>query len=313
MGSSGCLRCSTNFAFNLLPAVPRPLANTTTPGPFLKWAGGKTQLLGEFKTLYPRPDGIKRYFEPFLGGGSVFFHVSASLEPAKAFLSDGNAELINAYKAIRSDVELVIEALGRHKQAHSKKHFYSTRKKQPSELPTSAERAARLIYLNKTCFNGLYRVNSQGLFNVPFGKYDHPTIFDPEALRRASKALRNASLRTAHFRRIQDKAQSGDFVYFDPPYHPVSQTAYFTSYTDKPFGKTEQEELAAIFRNLSDKGCKVMLSNSDTDFVHALYSGFIIKKVFARRNINMRGGGRGLISEVVVLNYEPELAEMRAG
>ncbi len=276
---------------------PRPAH--AAPGPFLKWAGGKAQLLAAFRGLYPRQP-IQRYVDPFLGGGAVFFHVKETLKPRRALLADANGELIATYKAIRSDVEGVIEALMRHKENHGEKYFYELRTKNPT---SPSERAARLIYLNKTCFNGLYRVNSRGIFNVPFGRYENPSIFDPQALRGASAALRAVTLRTGDFRKTLDKAGEGDFVYLDPPYQPVSSTANFTSYTNQPFGQSDQEALAALYGRLAKRGCLMMLSNSDTRFVRKLYRGFDVRTVPARRNINSRGDRRGPVTEVVVLNY----------
>jgi DNA adenine methylase len=280
--------------------------------PFLKWAGGKGQLLAAYEAFYPRPRDITGYVEPFLGSGAVFFHVQALLKPKRVALSDGNAELIGAFEAVRDSVDQVIARLAGHKSRHSEEYFYDVRAQDPRQLRSAADRAARLIYLNKTCFNGLYRVNSRGLFNVPFGHHKNPSLCDPEALQEASARLANVDLRTAHFREVLAVAKSGDFVYFDPPYHPLSGTAYFTSYTEGSFGEADQRELAAVYAKLADRGCKVMLSNSDTPLIRDLYSDFHIHRVLARRSINSNGERRGKIAEVVVTSYAPPAASKAA-
>lgn len=275
------------------------------PRPFLKWAGGKTQLLEQFVGLYPPAGSFKRYIEPFVGSGAVFFHISSLLLAESALLADSNEELINVYCAVRDDVEGLIRRLRRHKAYHSKEHFYSVRAQQRGRLDPTA-RAARLIYLNKTCFNGLYRVNSRGEFNVPMGSYADPPILDEENLRQASLALRRVKLRMGHFTKVLSTATAGDFVYLDPPYHPVSNTSYFTSYTRGSFRIEDQRELARVFRELDRKGCALMLSNSDTPFIKELYEGcgyqFLVS---ARRNINSKADKRGHITELVVMNYKP--------
>jgi DNA adenine methylase len=271
--------------------------------PFLKWAGGKGQLLAQFERFYPRRGEVKRYLEPFLGGGAVFFHVDAVVQPARVFLSDSNQELIEAFEAVRDEPEKVIAQLEKHRVQHSKEHFYKVRDKAGSR--SAVDRASRMIYLNKACFNGLYRVNSRGLFNVPFGRNVNPSIYDRESLLAASASLQHADLRVAPFTKVLDVAHPGDFVYFDPPYVPLSKTSYFTAYTRGAFGPKEQERLAEVYAELADRGCKVMLSNSNAPVVHELYERFEIHRVSARRNINSKADGRGEISEVVVLNYKP--------
>jgi DNA adenine methylase len=281
--------------------------------PFLKWAGGKGQLLAAFERYYPRREDVRGYLEPFLGSGAVFLHVQALLAPKRVVLTDSNAELINAFEAVKERVEDLIDLLADHKRRHDKdpeRYFYKVRDEAPPHPLSETERAARLIYLNKTCFNGLYRVNSKGRFNVPFGRYKNPTLCDPEALREASARLKGVKLGTGHFSRVLKVAKPGDFVYFDPPYHPLSGTAYFTSYTEGSFGEADQRELAAVFTALSARGCKVMLSNSDTEFIRDLYKEFAEFQFseLARRNINSRGDRRGQISELVVTNYPPREA-----
>ncbi len=261
------------------------------PRPFLKWAGGKTQLLPQILARFPKV--YRRYHEPFVGGGAVFF----GLLPARAILSDINADLVATYAAIRDDVGAVIAALEEHEVSET--HYYAVRAQQPGEL-TAVAAAARTIYLNRTCFNGLYRVNRRGEFNVPFGRYTNPTVCNSENLRAVSAALARVDLRCEDALAIGKRAQPGDLVYFDPPYDPVSPTASFTSYAKGGFGKEEQTALAEVFRSLAERGVNVVLSNSDTPFVRKLYKGFRLEKVFARRAINSRADRRGVVSEVLV-------------
>jgi DNA adenine methylase len=274
------------------------------PRPFLKWAGGKTQLLSQFQALYPHPRSIRRYIEPFVGSGAVFFKLRRLAGLREVLLADNNEELINVYVAVRDHVEGVIAALRRHKALHSKEHYYEVRAKSLRRMSSTA-RAARLIYLNKTCFNGLYRVNSKGGFNVPMGRYQDPPILNAENLRAAGQALEKTGLKAAHFRKTLDVARKGDFIYFDPPYHPLSKTSFFTSYTEGAFTASDQKDLAEVYSILARRGCRVMLSNSDCPFIRGLYEGFDIRSVSARRNINSKAEKRGRIGEVVVLNYEP--------
>jgi DNA adenine methylase len=274
------------------------------PRPFLKWAGGKTQLLGQFEPLYPSAGKVRRYLEPFLGSAAVFFQVRRLFQPKQAVLADSNEELINVYKAIQGNVSKVIRILSEHKKLHSEEHYYLTRSRRPRHL-SPIERAARFIYLNKTCFNGLYRVNGSGEFNVPMGRYQDPPILDAGNLRNVALSLKGVELRVAHFHETLDYAKAGDFIYFDPPYHPVSRTSSFTSYTRDSFRPSDQEELAEVFAALSKRGCLVMLSNSDCSFIRKFYTKFDVHTVQARRSINSKADRRGRIPEVVVLNYEP--------
>lgn len=277
--------------------------STLTARPFVKWAGGKQQLLDQFEAFFPK--SFNRYFEPFVGGGAVFFYLwNEGRIPNGVHLFDNNEELINAYKVVRDDVEGLIQLLTVHKRKHSNDYYYNIRELDRHDIELSnIERAARTLYLNKTCFNGLYRVNSKGQFNVPIGSYKNPKIFDEDALRTASNALQEVNLKTKDFRTIVDLAASGDFIYFDPPYDPLSKTASFTSYTADNFGDKDQEDLAEAFTTLSDKGCLCMLSNSYTPFILGLYDRFRIETVQAIRAINSDASGRGAIDEVVVLNY----------
>lgn len=272
-------------------ATAKRLSLKARPKPFLKWAGGKTQLLPEILRRFPPV--FRRYHEPFLGGGAVFF----ALGPSRASLSDINGDLVATYTAIRDNVEAVIEELEQHEA--SEQHYYEVRAWQPERL-AQTDRAARTIFLNRTCFNGLYRVNKKGQFNVPFGRHTNPTICNAENLRLVSLALRNVEIEQRDVFTLGARVQRGDLVYFDPPYDPVSKTASFTSYAKGGFGDEEQERLARLFGDLANKGVHVVLSNSDTPFIRSLYKDFRIERVFARRAINSRADRRGQVSEVLV-------------
>jgi DNA adenine methylase len=247
---------------------------------------------------------VAGYHEPFLGSGAVFFKVRTWLAPRRIALSDSNAELIEAFVAVRDEVDAVITELERHARQHDETHYYQVRDRLPRELFRAA-RAARLIYLNRTCFNGLYRVNSKGHFNVPMGRYVRPTILDADNLRAVSASLAGTQLTAGPFSRVLEHARAGDLVYFDPPYVPVSKTASFTGYTRGAFAQADQEELARVYRALDERGCLLMLSNSDTPLARKLYAGFAIHRLDARRNINSKADRRGPVGELVVLNYEP--------
>ncbi|GIK09978.1 MAG: DNA adenine methylase [Anaerolineales bacterium] len=264
--------------------------------PFIKWAGGKSQLLPDMSKLFPPKDQIRRYFEPFLGGAAVFFY----LQHPRSFLSDSNKELVELYQVVQKNVEELITALKVHR--NDPNYFYEIRALSPLDL-TPVQRAARFIYLNKTCFNGLYRVNSKGEFNVPFGKYKNPNICDEEGLRAASLALRHAKITTNDFESILSRAKPTDFIYFDPPYHPINKTSSFTSYTSDKFSDDEQKRLACVYRELANRGCFVMLSNSDTPLIRELYKDFYINEIQASRAINSKPEGRGKITELLVINY----------
>lgn len=269
------------------------------PGPIVKWAGGKTKLLGELELRLPRRFG--RYFEPFLGGGALFFR----LAPGRASLADYNRDLINLYRCVADHVDSLIRRLTRYRQAHSHEHYYElrTRWNEGGFARAPVERAAAFLYLNKTCFNGLYRVNQKGEFNVPVGRYVAPRIFDPVHLRAASKLLAKAEIASGHYADTVADAEAGDFVYFDPPYDPVTTSANFTSYTAQSFSSDDQRELAAVIRGLTRRGVHVMMSNSDTPLIRRLYRGFDIAEVKAPRAINSKGSKRGAVSELVITNY----------
>ena len=275
------------------------------PKPFVKWVGGKRQLLKQFKELglYPPDDfdPIKSFYhEPFAGGGAVFL----DLLPKHAVLSDLNSELITTYKVIKNDVNKLIKLLKTYK--YDKDFFLKIRSKNINNLP-DVQIAARFIYLNRTCFNGLYRVNSKGEFNVPFGSYNNPLICDEDNLIKISKALKKVKIYNEDYKNVLKRAKKGDFIYFDPPYYPVNRTSNFTGYTKEGFFEKEQTELRNTFVELHKRGCFVMLSNSDTPFINKLYSNLDKKiklhKIEANRNINSKGSGRGKIKEVLIINY----------
>lgn len=284
--------------------VPSPtLPNARDAKPFVKWVGGKQQLLTQFEAFYPKD--FKRYFEPFVGGGAVFFHFwNKRRLPDQVFLFDNNGELVNVYCTIRDRLQELINLLSTYKTNHNKEYYYKIRNldRQPVKLG-DIERAARTIYLNRTCYNGLYRVNSKGQFNVPIGSYKNPEILFKKVLQSASEALQNVCVEVKDFREVVNLAHPGDFFYFDPPYDPVSNTASFTSYTANSFRDQDQKDLAAVFTRLTDMGCYCMLSNSHTPFILELYQKFRIEIVYAKRAVNSDANGRGAIKEVVVLNY----------
>lgn len=268
--------------------------------PFVKWVGGKGQLLPQLLPMVPETFG--GYYEPFVGGGAMFFGLSATgkIDPQWTVLSDMNAELVSTYHVVRDVPNLLVEAL--HLHTNEANHFYHVRAQAPTTL-NPVKRAARFVYLNKTCFNGLYRVNKAGQFNVPFGRYTNPCICDEKNIFTVSAALQGVVVGRVPFEVVVDQACRGDFIYFDPPYHPVSATANFTSYTGTGFGMQEQRLLAGVFYALDKRGCHVMLSNSDTPFIRELYDGYRIVTVQATRRVNSKADGRGAITEVVVLNY----------
>lgn len=270
---------------------------------FVKWAGGKGQLIEQLTPLFPKK--IERYFEPFVGSGAVFFYIIQKYSPKEVLISDINEELINTYEIIKEDVERLIVELKQHKEYHQadgKKYYYEIRNVDPKLLP-KLERAARFIYLNKTCFNGLYRVNSKDKFNVPIGDYKNPDIIQEDKLRSVSKLLHNVKIKVMSFEKILDYAKSGDFVYMDPPYYPLKKGRNFTSYTKNNFLDDEQKQLLNVFSKLAEKGCFCMESNSDSEFIKELYAKFKIHFVKARRLINSDSNGRGQINEVVITNY----------
>ena len=276
--------------------------------PFLKWAGGKRQLLPEIVKYVPKRISKHTYYEPFIGGGALLFQ----LQPPKAVINDSNKELINCYKVIKDSLDELMEELSKNKYSNSETSYYEMRDLDRSTKKyaslSEVEKAARIIYLNKTCYNGLFRVNSQGQFNVPFGRYKNPNFLDDAVLIAVNKYLNSndITLLNQDFAEAVKDANTGDFVYLDPPYDPVSQTASFTGYDVNGFNRDEQERLKEEFDALHKKGCKVILSNSCTDFIMDLYKDYqdTIIKVRATRSINSNALKRGRVDEVLVLNYE---------
>lgn len=276
-------------------AIPQTVAR-----PFLKWAGGKTALLPE---ILPRlPKKIKTYYEPFVGGGAVFFTLAAKKRFERAVISDMNVDLIGTYIAIAQAEHHVIGRLEHHAKKHSEEHYYRVRSLDPRRMNGPVDRAARVIYLNRTCFNGLYRVNKKGQFNVPFGDYANPTICDGENIRAVAGVLQRKGVRLwrVDFAEVLESAREGDAVYCDPPYAPVSETSNFTAYVAGGFASVEQERLRNVAVKLVNRGVHVLLSNSDTPFVRRLYKGFKIERVEAPRRINSKGGKRGNVGELLI-------------
>jgi DNA adenine methylase len=269
---------------------------------FLKWAGSKLQLIEQFKNLFPHK--FLNYYEPFIGSGVVFFYVKSKLKPNQVILSDTNEELINCFVVVRDKPSELIELLLNHRKKHSKEYYYAVRSIESNKLD-SVSRAARLIYLNKTCFNGLYRVNSKGQFNVPFGDYDNPSIFDKNILFQASRLLQGVHLQVMTFEKVLDLAGKDDFVYFDPPYIPLSKSSSFTRYSKSDFSMKEHKRLSEVFGILDSRECFVMLSNSDHSLTRELYRHYKKNTVIvrAKRMINSVGSKRGAINELVVTNY----------
>jgi len=268
------------------------------PKPFVKWAGGKRQLIPQMDLFFPKK--FNKYIEPFVGGGAIFFY----LLPEKAILIDINKDLINTYNTIKNNVKELINSLKKHK--NEKEYYYNIRKvdRNLEEFNewSNIEKASRTIFLNRCCFNGLYRVNSKGQFNVPFGKYKNPTFCDKENLIAVHKALKNVELVNDSFEKCIDFAEKGDFIYFDPPYVPISDSANFTSYTKDNFSKNDQIRLFETFKILDEKGCNVLLSNSYNDFILNLYKDFRINILQAKRAINSDASKRGEIKEVLITN-----------
>jgi DNA adenine methylase len=264
--------------------------------PVLKWAGGKRQLLP--KILERLPARIPTYFEPFVGGGAVFFALAHEKRFEKAVLADQNPDLIDVYLALKSDVEAVIDKLRFHRKKHSEEYYYQVRAmRRPASL---VGRASRMIYLNKTGFNGLYRVNQSGEFNVPFGRYEKPRILDEERLRAAALALEHVDVQLGDFETVCKQAKKGDAVYLDPPYLPVSATAHFAQYHAVRFALEEHERLARVFSELGKRGVHALLSNSDTPDTRRLFKSHHVENVKARRSINSNTSRRGPIGEILV-------------
>jgi len=271
--------------------------------PFLKWAGGKKQLSERLLKIFPK--GVHTFYEPFVGGGAIFFAMAAAGRFHRAVLNDFNRELMDTFRVMRDFPDELIEQLSQY--PFNRKVFDEFRSKMPGDYGP-VRRAARMIYLNRTCFNGLYRVNKSGRFNVPWGKYKNPKICDPDNFRACGQVLnRYAALYSQDFATVCNDAGPFDLVYFDPPYIPLSATANFSSYTTDGFDIDDQHRLACLFRELAEKGVAVVASNSDTEITRQLYDGFEMHQVFAKRNINSKGNKRGPVAELVIVGRKGRL------
>ena len=300
--------------------------NTTdekTVKPFLKWAGGKGQLLKEIERYYPFNNGtITKYAEPFVGGGAVLFDILNRYDIEQIYISDINAELINTYVIIREHIEKLINLLNQYQmeyvplETEGRKSYYMAKRDRFNGLKVngnkteSIEKAALMIFLNKTCFNGLYRVNKKGFFNVPMGAYKNPLICDEKNLRAVSEKLQNVRIVCGDYRKSAEFIDKHTFVYFDPPYRPLTETASFTAYTENLFNDEEQIELAEFVECMHKKGAKVVVSNSDPknsnaddDFFDSIYAAHKIKRVEATRMINCQASARGKIKELLISNF----------
>ena len=275
--------------------------------PFVKWAGGKNGLINSLISFIPK--NFNSYFEPFVGGGALFFYLKNLniLNSKKIYLNDKNTELINAYKQIKINPNKLLEELEILKNNHGKEYFYKIRNlDRDFDFYSLSEvfRAARFIYLNKTCFNGLCRYNAKGNFNTPMGSYKNPKIYDKDLIFSVHEVLKNVSITNKDFEVVSLKAKKGDFIYFDPPYYPLNKTSSFVSYTDN-FSANEQIRLYKLFKMLDSEGIKVLQSNSNTDFIKELYKDFEIIEVISKRAINCKGDKRGKITELIIRgNYE---------
>ena len=292
--------------------------------PFVKWAGGKGSLISQLTNFYPfelENGTIKKYVEPFVGGGAVLIDILQKYNVKEAYAFDINKDLINCYNVIKQDVESLIEKLNRKEKEFlsieledRQEYFYKIRSEYNSykiEDKIDAKRASEFIFLNRTCFNGLYRVNKNGDFNVPCGKYKNPTICDANNLRNLSKLLQNVVFEYGDYKKSIKHIDTNTFVYFDPPYRPLSTTSGFTSYTKEDFNDENQKELADFYKQLDLKNAKLMLSNSnpkntnkEDNFFEEIYKGFNINEVLAKRMINSKAQGRGEISELLITNYK---------
>lgn len=274
--------------------------------PFVKWVGGKGKLISELEKYFPKK--INRYFEPFVGGGALFFHVIQKYNVTFSNINDINKKLIVSYKQIQKNPNKIIKILTnieteyKKKSAEErKKYFYFIREKYNEEKLEDDNITAYLIFLNKTCFNGMYRENSKGQYNVPFGDQKNPTICDKKNIINVSKSLKNTIINNQNFEESVKSCKRGDFIYFDPPYYPINTTSSFTTYHQNKFGPNEQKRLGYVFNRLVKKGCYVMLSNSNTQFIRNLYKEFHIYEIYAARSINSKGNGRGKIKEIVTI------------
>lgn len=290
--------------------------------PFLKWAGGKGQLLSEIERYYPFENGITKYAEPFVGGGAVLFDILSKYDLKEIYISDINAELINTYRVIKDNIDELISLLEAMQnefvpiESDERKIYYIAKRKRFNDLivnrneAINTEKAALMIFLNKTCFNGLYRVNKKGLFNVPMGSYKAPMICDEENLRAVSEKLQNVKIVCGDYKKANEFIDKNTFVYFDPPYRPITDTASFLAYTENVFDDEDQLELAEFVNEMQNKGAQVLVSNSDPknsntedNFFDNIYSAYKIKRVEATRMINCNGKARGKIKELLISNF----------
>ncbi|WP_412974759.1 DNA adenine methylase [Ornithinibacillus sp. 179-J 7C1 HS] len=273
--------------------------------PFLKWAGGKRRLIPKIEEFVPNLEKI-RYFEPFLGAGALFFH----FQPNRATVNDINGELINVYRFLQDNEKIddLLDLLTKHKEKHSADHYKKVRdldRKEEFETLLPVEKAARFIYLNKTCFNGIYRVNSKGQFNVPMGKYKDPDIVNKDVLLSVHRYLKEnkntIEFKNGNFVEAVNESKKGDFIYFDPPYNPINKTSSFTGYAQDGFGEEKQRELGELFKDLDDRGRKVLLSNSNTELIRELYRDFEIVEIPVSRAISSKATGRWKTNEILVI------------
>ena len=276
--------------------------------PFLKWVGGKTKLVPELVAMFPQK--FNNYFEPFVGGGALFYEVIQKFGVKSSYINDINKKLITTYKQIQRNPQKLINSLKVIEFEYKKlttieqeKYYYLIRTKFNEMALDNITISAYLIFLNKTCFNGMYRENSRGQYNIPFGDQKNPTICDKENILSVSECLKNTIITNTSFEDSLDKCRKGDLIYFDPPYYPINTTSNFTAYSKSSFGEKEQIKLKDVFADLDSRGCFVMLSNSYTPFINNLYEEYHINNRYAARSINSKGEKRGKIMEVVVTNY----------
>ena len=288
--------------------------------PFVKWAGGKSQLLDEIRHKYPAD--VEKYCEPFVGGGAVLFDILEKFSFKKVLINDINSELINTYTQIKNNVNELISLLSKYQKQYNdlneneRREIYTKKRKRFNELIIKCEKkdliekAGLFIFLNKTCFNGLYRVNSEGFYNVPKGNYKNPLICDKDNVLQISRMLRNVDIKCGDFEKCEKFIDDKTFVYIDPPYRPLTTSASFTSYTKEQFDDSDQARLGKFIDRLNDKGAKIVLSNSDPkninrkdNFFDDLYKNYNIQRINAKRMINSNGAGRGNITELLVANY----------
>jgi len=267
---------------------------------FIKWAGGKRRIIDAIENQLPKI--IERYFEPFIGAGAVFFYIKEKYKPRYCLISDINEDLINTYLAVRDKVDLLMYHLRKYKKNHSDEFYYEIREKFNANKIRGVNRAASFIYLNKTCFNGLYRVNSKNEFNVPIGRQDNTEIFNMENLKRASKLLRGVKIKIKDYREIASLTKEGDLVYLDPCYDPLTKKS-FANYTPERFNESDRHELYKFIEKLNDKKIKFLLSNNNLEIIRSLYKGYNISKLMVSRPINSVASGRGKIPELLIRNY----------